>query len=151
MEQIIREIQDELRSLPKDPSASQNSAHNSARNENTLDKFLQEFILRSFITNAVESIKENARIHNTTTLMTDKYEINKQLITLPKQRELGLQRPILQNILHVYESCMDLFNLMKDMNSYAGEFFRAMYSLIEKHTDYCNQLFLSIVSTGNNE
>lgn len=32
------------------------------------------------------------------------------------------------------------------MNSYASEFTKAMHSLIEKHSDYCNTIFLSIVT-----
>lgn len=133
MEHIIKEISDEIRNLVTE----------SQKPDLILDKFLQEFILKTFITNAVESIKENARIHATT---DGKYEISKQLVSLNKQRELGLNKPILQNIVLVYESCMDLFNLIKDMNSYASEFSKAMLSLIQKHTEYCNQIFLSIVS-----
>ena len=133
MEHIIKEISDEIRNLVTE----------SQKPDLILDKFLQEFILKTFITNAVESIKENARIHATT---DGKYEISKQLVSLNKQRELGLNKPILQNIVRVYESCMDLFNLIKDMNSYASEFSKAMLSLIQKHTEYCNQIFLSIVS-----
>ena len=135
MEHIIKEISDEIR--------NQASETASQKPDLILDKFLQDFILKTFITNAVESIKENARIHATT---DGKYEISKQLVSLTKQRELGLNKPILQNILLVYQSCMDLYNLIKDMNSYASEFSKAMYLLIEKHADYCNQIFLSIVS-----
>lgn len=32
------------------------------------------------------------------------------------------------------------------MSSYASEFTKAMHNLIEKHSDYCNKLFLSIVT-----
>lgn len=140
MEHIIKEIADEIRNLP--------AADNQQKPDLVLDKFLQEFILKTFITNAVESIKENARIHNQS---DGKFEISKQLISLAKQRELGLNKPILQNILHVYQSCMDLYNLIKDMNSYASEFSKAMFSLIEKHIDYCNKLFLSIVTNSTDE
>jgi hypothetical protein len=112
-----------------------------------LDPFLSNFILKTFISNSVESIKENARIHNST-LGDGKFEITKQLIPLAKQRELGLTKPILQNIYLVHQSCVDLFNLIKDMNSYASEFSRAMHSLIEKHYDYCNRIFLSIVTNS---
>ena len=139
MEHLIKEISDELRLLPNEQNQQQ-----SLKSDLTLDKFLQEFILKTFITNAVESIKENARIHNTG--LSGNFEITKQLIPLSKQRELGLNKPILQNIYHVYESCVDLFNLIKDMSSYASEFSKAMYALIEKHADYCNKLFLSIVT-----
>jgi hypothetical protein len=140
MEHIIKDISDEIRNQA---SSDMNATTASSKTELVLDKFLQDFILKTFITNAVESIKENARIHATT---DGKYEISKQLVSLTKQRELGLTKPILQNILLVYQSCMDLFNLIKDMNSYASEFSKAMYLLIEKHADYCNQIFLSIVS-----
>lgn len=142
MEHLIKEISDEIRNLPN----SGDAINYQQKPELVLEKFLQEFILKTFITNAVESIKENARIHSTT---DGKYEISKQLISLQKQKELGLNKPILQNIFHVHQSCMDLFNLIKDMNSYASEFTRAMHSLIEKHIDYGNKLFLSIVSNDS--
>lgn len=70
------------------------------------------------------------------------------MISLSKQRELGLQRPILQSVLLIYESCMELFNLIKDMSSYGAEFTRAMHSLIEKHLDYIDKLFRSVVTIG---
>jgi hypothetical protein len=140
MEHILKEIADEIRNLP--------AADSQQKPDLVLDKFLQEFILKTFITNAVESIKENARIHSQS---DGKFEISKQLISLAKQRELGLNKPILQNILHVYQSCMDLYNLIKDMNSYASEFSRAMFSLIEKHIDYCNRLFLAIVTNSTDD
>jgi hypothetical protein len=153
MEHIVKDISDEMRTMPADQ-----------RPEQTLDKFLQEFILTKFITNAVESIKENARIHNTSVTngansngnnaaldSINIYDISKQLISLQKQKELGLSRPILENILLVFRSCTDLFNLIKDMNSYASEFTHAMYSLIEKHSAYCDQLFLAIVSSNSGQ
>ena len=136
MEHIIKEISDELRTMPSEPQ----------KPELILEKYLQDFILKTFITNAVEAIKENARIHNNT---SGKLEISKQLIPLSKQRELGLNKPILQNIYLVHQSCVDLFNLIRDMNSYASEFTKAMYSLIEKHHDYCNKIFLSIVTNSS--
>jgi hypothetical protein len=156
MEHIVKDIQDEMRSM----TAEQ-------RPELTLDRFLQEFILTKFITNAVESIKENARIHSSGVASVTSgvansrgnaaaldsiniYDISKQLISLQKQKELGLSRPILENILLVFHSCTDLFNLIKDMNSYASEFTHAMYSLIEKHSAYCDQLFLAIVTSSSN-
>ena len=39
------------------------------------------------------------------------------------------------------------------MSSYASEFTKAMHALIEKHYDYCNKIFLSIVtnSSGTSE
>lgn len=43
---------------------------------------------------------------------------------------------------------MELFSLIKDMSSYGAEFTRAMHSLIERHLDYLNKLFKSIVMTG---
>jgi len=121
---------------------------NQLKNDLLLEQFLKDFILKTFISNAVESIKENARIHNSV-IDGGKFEIAKQLIPLSKQRELGLNKPILQNIYLVHQSCVDLFNLIKDMNSYASEFSRAMHSLIEKHYDYCNKIFLSIVTNSS--
>ncbi len=121
---------------------------NQLKTDLLLEQFLKDFILKTFITNAVESIKENARIHNSV-IDGGKFEIAKQLIPLSKQRELGLNKPILQNIYLVHQSCVDLFNLIKDMNSYASEFSRAMHSLIEKHYDYCNKIFLSIVTNSS--
>ena len=163
MEHIVKDITEESRS---------SGAGGSERLEPTLEKFLQDFILNKFIMNAVESIKENARIHSSggvsgsgsggSTLNNSKgrnnsldslniYDISKQLISLQKQKELGLSRPILENILLVFYSCMDLFNLIKDMNSYASEFTQAMYTLIEKHSTYCNQLLFSIVSSSSGD
>ena len=140
MEHTIKEISDEVRKL---------SDTDGIKPDLTLEKFLQDFILNTFITNAVESITENANISST----TGKFEILKQLISLPKQRELSLNKPILQSTWLVYECCYDLFNLMKDMNAYASEFAKAMFSLIEQHVDHCNRLYISIVkiqsSTGN--
>jgi hypothetical protein len=136
VERIVKEILDEIRMI-----------NEPTKPDSLLEKFLQEFILKTFISNAVESIKENARIMSNE---DGRYEISKQLIPFSKQRELGLNKPILQNILLVYQSCVDLFNLIKDMNSYATEFSRAMHSLIEKHADYCNKLFLSIVTNESN-
>jgi hypothetical protein len=152
MEQIIKEILDEIRNISKNSNNNKKiqQQQQQTRLEITLDKFLQDFIRKTFITNAVESIRENARIHNTMPVFTYQSDINELLITLNKQQELALQRPILQNILLVYDSCMDLFHLINDMNSYAVEFFRAMLSLIKKHTDYCKHLFLTIVSSENN-
>jgi hypothetical protein len=121
---------------------------NQLKTDLLLEQFLKDFILKTFISNAVESIKENARIHNSV-IDGGKFEIAKQLIPLSKQRELGLNKPILQNIYLVHQSCVDLFNLIKDMNSYASEFSRAMHSLIEKHYDYCNKIFLSIVTNSS--
>lgn len=149
MEHIIKEISDEVRSLP-----SQNSNQNQSYQEQqqliksdlTLEKFLQDFILNTFITNAVESIKENAKIHSTGVDGKISIANAKQLVPLTKQRELGLNKPILMNIYMVHQSCVDFKELIKDMNSYAGEFTKAMCSLIEKHSDYCNKLFLSIVT-----
>jgi exocyst complex component 4 len=160
MEHIVKDISDEMRTMPVEQ-----------RPELTLDKFLQEFILTKFITNAVESIKENARIHSSSVATGSKasqaaaaaaaaasfdssvniYDISKQLISLQKQKELGLSRPILESILLVFHSCTDLFNLIKDMNSYASEFTHAMYALIERHAAYCNQLLMSIVSSGGDD
>lgn len=151
MEHILKEISDELRSLQTTnmTGSGDNTSAPPAKPDLVLEKFLQDFILNTFITNAVESIKENARIYSS--LDSGKYEISKQLISLSTQKELGLTRPILQNSIHVYESCVDLFNLIKDMNSYACEFTRAMYSLIEKHIEHCNKLFTSIVTMIDRE
>jgi hypothetical protein len=132
MEHTIKEISDEVRKI---------SDSEGMKPELTLEKFLQDFILNTFITNAVESITENANVIST----TGKYEISKQLISLAKQRELNLYKPILQNSLLVYECCFDLFNLMKDMSAYSSEFAKAMLGLIEKHVDHCNRLYVSIV------
>ena len=132
MEHTIKEISDEVRKI---------SDSEGMKPELTLEKFLQDFILNTFITNAVESITENANVIST----TGKYEISKQLISLAKQRELNLNKPILQNSLLVYECCFDLFNLMKDMSAYSSEFAKAMLGLIEKHVDHCNRLYVSIV------
>jgi hypothetical protein len=148
MEHIIKDISDEIRSIP---SVTQ-SDH---RPDMILDKFLQEFILTKFISNAVESIKENASIHSKTSSNDNNnskgenpliYDMSNQLISLPKQKELALNKPILESSLLVYQSCTDLYNLIRDMSSYASQFTLAMYSLIEKHTVHQNQLFLSIVS-----
>jgi hypothetical protein len=142
MEHTIKEISDEIRNLPN------SEGH---KPELSLEKFLQDFILNTFITNAVESITENANLSST----TGKFEISKQLISLAKQRELNLNKPILQSAWLVYECCYDLFNLMKDMSSYASEFAKAMLTLIEKHVDHCIKLYISIVKiqslTGNDQ
>jgi hypothetical protein len=144
MEHITKEIADEIRTLPADGQQQ--------RPDNMLDKFLQEFILKTFITNAVESIKENARIHASSESLgassAAKLDMSTQLISLSKQRELQLDKPILQNTLLVYQSCVDLFNLIRDMNSYASEFSRAMHLLIEQHYEYCNKLLLNLVSNN---
>ena len=143
MEHVIKDISDEIRLLPSQQETG------IQKPELTLEKFVQEFILKTFITSAVESIKENARIHDSSTAQENgggEYEISKQLIPFTKQRELGLNRPILQNILLVHQSCVDLYNLIRDMNSYASEFSRAMYTLIQRHTDHCDKLFRSVVT-----
>ncbi len=98
MEQVIRETADEVR-------ANEAQALAPLRLEMSLDKFLQDFILNTFITSAVESIKENATIHSTG--VEGKFEIAKQLVPLSKQRELGLNKPILMNIYMVHQSCVD--------------------------------------------
>jgi hypothetical protein len=150
MEHICKDIAEEVRVQPTVPQTSGGIAgmmNEFLKPELLLDPFLSNFILKTFISNSVESIKENARIHNSA-IDGGKFEITKQLIPLAKQRELGLNKPILQNIYLVHQSCVDLFNLIKDMNSYASEFSRAMHSLIEKHYDYCNRLFLSIVTNS---
>lgn len=142
MEHINKEISDEIRNLP---------SSDGIKPELTLEKFLQDFILNTFITNAVQSITENANAHST----SGKYESSKDLISLAKQRELNLTKPILQMTWLAYECCYDLFNLMKDMNSYASEFARAMFELLGKHVDECTKLYLSLVkissNTNNNE
>lgn len=155
MEHIIKEVADEVKNAPSNATLAleqQGLANiaammsSSLKNDLLLESFLKDFILRTFITNAVEAIKENASIHNSA--IDGKFEIAKQLIPLSKQRELGLSKPILQNIYLVHQSCVDLFHLIKDMNSYASEFSRAMHSLIDKHIDYCNKIFLSIVTNS---
>ncbi|CAF1009301.1 unnamed protein product [Brachionus calyciflorus] len=149
MEHLIKEINDEIRMLPNMGASGDSTQITSIqKTENILEKFLQDYILNTFITNAVESIKEKSRIQSTT---DGKFEISKQLISLQVQKELGLNKPILLNIHHVYLSCLDLFNLIKDMGSYASEFTRAMYSLIEKHTQYCKDLFMNIVTTNSGD
>ena len=109
MEQITKEISDEVRQTPNELTNSQNQSYQQlsmiTKSEMTLDKFLQDFILKTFITKAVESIKENAKIHSTSN--EGKFEIAKQLIPLSKQRELGLNKPILMNIYMVHQSCVD--------------------------------------------
>lgn len=142
MEQVIKEIAEEIRTFPVVNGDGGQQITNQ-KPDYVLEKFIQEFILNIFIANAVESINQNARINS---LIDGKIEISKELISLNVQKELGLNKPILQNILHVYQSCHDLYNLIKDMGSYAIEFTRAMSSLIDKHIKYCNDLYLSIVS-----
>lgn len=39
--------------------------------------------------------------------------------------------------------------MIKDMSSYGAEFTRAMHSLIERHLEYVNKLFRSIVTTNS--
>lgn len=142
MEQVIKEVAEEIRTLPVTNGDSGQQVTNQ-KPDYVLDKFIQEFILNIFIANAVKSINQNARINS---IIDGKIEISKELIPLQLQKELGLNKPILQNILHVYQSCHDLFSLIKDMGSYALEFTRAMSSLIDKHIKYCNDLYISIVS-----
>lgn len=165
MERIMKDIADETRNMGLTLGDQQSQQQN--RVEPVLEKFLQEFILKKFITNAVESIKENARIHSTGISITSGavangsaktnqsnkvvniYDMSKQLISLQKQKELGLSKPILESIMLVFQSCTDLFNLIKDMNSYASEFANAMQLLIQQHYEYSNNLFNSIVSYSN--
>ena len=108
MEQIIKEISDEVRAIPGELNAipaSYQQQSQMIKSDMILDKFLQDFILNTFITKAVESIKENAKIHSPSN--EGKMEIAKQLIPLSKQRELGLNKPILMNIYMVHQSCVD--------------------------------------------
>lgn len=109
MEQVIKETADEIRTNEMQMLNSQNQQQQqqqpNVKLELSLDRFLQDFILHTFITNAVESIKENAKIHSTG--IDGKFEIAKQLIPLSKQRELGLNKPILMNIYMVHQSCVD--------------------------------------------
>jgi hypothetical protein len=108
MEHIIKEISDETRALPTDMNISTPSYQQQSqliKSDMLLEKFLQDFILNTFITKAVESIKENAKIHSPSN--EGKFEIAKQLIPLSKQRELGLNKPILMNIYMVHQSCVD--------------------------------------------
>ncbi len=108
MEHIVKEISDEVRSLPTELNTSTHSYQQQSqliKSDMLLDKFLQDFILNTFITKAVESIKENAKIHSPSN--EGKFEIAKQLIPMTKQRELGLNKPILMNIYLVHQSCVD--------------------------------------------
>ncbi len=132
---ILKELADEIRNLPQ----------GDGKPDFVLEKFVHDFILNTFITNAVQSITKNANLHQQTTNDGQKYEIQKQLISLDKQRELNLTKPILQNTYLVYESCFDLYNLMIDMSPYANEFAKAMCMLIEEHIEHCSKLFFSIV------
>lgn len=144
-EKIIREIHDELSRL-------------SANGENILEKFLNDFILNKFIQNQIQSIQldyvnitsqtqENANQTSQNGLL--KYEISKQLITLGKQRELNLNKPILHSTFRVNECCYDLFSLMKDISSYSNEFIKAMILLLDKHLEHIQKLFQSVVKCGN--
>ena len=64
MEHIIKDIADEMRSRDRELTLQQAGAVTAAA-DMTLEKFLQDFILNTFVQNAVDSITQNARIQST--------------------------------------------------------------------------------------